>query len=197
MIALDQTAGETFHDTADLSLADTIALALLFSTGNPLSGGLDGHQFLILSGLANLIGADGWDFQPGTSHAPTEHAATGIDWVHAHPSGISIRFFRLAGANDFTPRESRLARILLEEVPWLLCGTVMPPKQANRVRLPPRHLQAYELLKLGMDRKTIAARMGVAPQTIDGYLKRIFQRLGICNRLSLMGTRGHHMDETG
>ena len=56
---------------------------------------------------------------------------------------------------------------------------------AGAVRLAPREEEALEYIARGFTHAQAARRMGVSPATIDTYVKRIRQKLGIGNKADL------------
>jgi DNA-binding CsgD family transcriptional regulator len=97
-----------------------------------------------------------------------------------------IALGRMAGGAEFSERERDLVEIVLEEIPWLLDpdGEVQPAIAG--VRLSGQMEQALEFLLLGLPRKEIAGRMGVSINTVAGYVRDIYHRLGVRSHPELM-----------
>ena len=94
--------------------------------------------------------------------------------------------FRRPDRLPFTSREERLARIMLEEVPWLYETLVAhPPPPAVRTK-PSRQEEISGLLRQGVDRKSIASRLGLSPHTVGTYQKKIYRELGVSSQVALM-----------
>lgn len=111
--------------------------------------------------------------------------------------GIScIGFYRSVDAPMFTGRDSRLAHIVLNEVP-LLHETGMPHTSSrNLPQLPPRCRLVMHHLVRGQTRKTIATHLGLSEQTVNGYVKKIFSHFSVHSQAELLVrfTRGDGRD---
>ncbi|HEY8990617.1 MAG TPA: LuxR C-terminal-related transcriptional regulator, partial [Luteolibacter sp.] len=101
--------------------------------------------------------------------------------------GIScIGFYRPRGAPAFSERDSRIAHILLGEVP-LLHVAGMPHATAREIpRLPPRCRLILNLLVRGIPRKSIASELGLSPGTVHGYTRIIFGHFGVHSQAELI-----------
>lgn len=101
--------------------------------------------------------------------------------------GISaIGVYRRVGAPQFDERETRLAHILLSEVPWLHFLVFPDPKSQDFARLYPRHRTILRLLRKGWSRKKIASHLNVSINTVHGYAKAIFQHFGVHSQAELV-----------
>ena len=101
--------------------------------------------------------------------------------------GIStIGVYRQVGAPHFADRETRIAHILLSEVPWLHFRAF--PEQGNLeiARLYPRHRTILNLLCEGWNRKKIADHLELSINTVHGYVKAIFQHFGVHSQAELI-----------
>lgn len=67
------------------------------------------------------------------------------------------------------------------------CGAVSPARPGARPDLPltPRERQVSELVAEGYTNLNVAARLGIAEQTVHVHLRRIYGRLGIHSRTEL------------
>lgn len=98
-------------------------------------------------------------------------------------SAISIH--RKMDRPFFSERESRLAHILLSEIPWL------HPRGANAgdvgavPSLSPRKRSVLMLLVAGQTRAEIATHLGLSPHTVNGYVKEIFGHFGVNSQAQL------------
>lgn len=117
--------------------------------------------------------------------------------ITLHPlpgKGIScIGFYRSATAAMFTPRESRIAHILLSEVP-ILHEEGLPHRTASITPvLPPRCRLVLNHLVTGLSRKEIAHHLGLSVNTISDYMKLIFKHFDVHSQAELI-SRFHRGD---
>lgn len=101
--------------------------------------------------------------------------------------GLScIGVYRDSGLPHFDERESRIAHIILSEVPWLHFQAF--PDQASKEinRLYPRHRTVLNFLGEGWSRKKIAGHMGISLNTVHGYAKVIFRHFGVHSQSELI-----------
>ncbi|RYD31919.1 MAG: response regulator transcription factor [Verrucomicrobiaceae bacterium] len=107
-----------------------------------------------------------------------------------------VGFYRRLGQPDFTPRETRMAHIVLTEMPWLH-EVDMPHAAARTVpRLTPRQRLIINQLVSGHSRKVIAVELGLSENTIHGYVREIYSHLGVHSQAELVArfTRGDGKD---
>jgi DNA-binding CsgD family transcriptional regulator len=108
--------------------------------------------------------------------------------VHPLPGhGVScIGFYRSAAAPMFTARESRIAHIVLSEVP-LLHEAGLPHQTARTTpRLPPRCRLILNHLVTGLSRAQIAGHLGLSVNTVNGYMKMIFRHFHVHSQVELI-----------
>jgi len=84
----------------------------------------------------------------------------------------------------FSPRESHLTSLVLDEIPWLHWREWKPRAAASR--LAPRHQLTLDLLLLGLGGKEIAVRIGISPGTVSSYIRELFRRFGVNSQTELM-----------
>ena len=97
-----------------------------------------------------------------------------------------IGLYRRPGREIFTARESRVAHIVLSEVPWLH-EAVLPAELGSTVsRLSPRQRITLNLLLEGLTRKQIAGHLELSPHTIDGYVKEVFRHFRVHSQPALI-----------
>jgi DNA-binding CsgD family transcriptional regulator len=106
-------------------------------------------------------------------------------------SGIGL--YRAAGREPFSPRESRIAHIVLTEVPWLHEQGWPEDRGVTVPTLSPRQRLVLNLLIDGCDRKTIADRLRISPHTANDYVKAVYRHFGVNTQAALM-RRFHHGD---
>lgn len=98
----------------------------------------------------------------------------------------AIRVYRTLGEPHFTERESKIAHIVLSEVPWLHFQA-FPDKESQEItNLYPRHRTVLNLLCEGWSRKKIAQHLGLSVNTIHGYAKIIFKHFGVHSQSELL-----------
>jgi DNA-binding CsgD family transcriptional regulator len=96
--------------------------------------------------------------------------------------------YRNIGTEEFTPRETKIAHILLTEVHWLLRREFPQPQEISH--LYPRQRAVFDLLCEGWDRKKIANHLGLSVQTVHGYVKEIFRHLEVHSQAELVSRMG-------
>ena len=97
-----------------------------------------------------------------------------------------IAFYRPVSAPLFTPREARIAHIVLSEVSWLH-EAGMPHAAAKPIpKLPPRCRLILLQIVAGRSRKEIAADLGLSLHTVNDYLKQIFRHFGVHSQTQLI-----------
>ena len=97
-----------------------------------------------------------------------------------------IGIYRRPGRPEFTTRESRIAHIVLSEVPWLHDVTVSPDLFSIVTHLAPRQRITLNLLLEGQNRRQIASHLGLSLHTIDGYVKDVFRYFNVHSRPALL-----------
>ncbi len=98
----------------------------------------------------------------------------------------AIVVYRRNQAAPFTPRESRIAHIILSEVPWLHMAGWPEDRGAGVPKLFPQQRVVMNLLLDGMDRKSIAASMDISENTVAGYVKDIYRHFDVHSQAQLM-----------
>jgi DNA-binding CsgD family transcriptional regulator len=102
-----------------------------------------------------------------------------------------IAFYRPVSAPLFTPREARIAHIVLTEVSWLHKAG-MPHAEARDVPLlPPRCRLILNQLVRGRSRKEIADDLDLSLHTVNDYLKQIFRHFGVHSQTQLIARFRH------
>jgi DNA-binding CsgD family transcriptional regulator len=101
-------------------------------------------------------------------------------------AGSSIAIYRSFGAAHFSERESRMAHIVLTEVPWLHELGWPDDRGATVPKLYPQQRIVLNLLLEGLDRKTIADRLGISIHTVSGYCKEIYRHFNVNSQAILM-----------
>lgn len=95
-------------------------------------------------------------------------------------------FFRRFDRELFTPRESRIAHIILAEVPWLH-DSAWPNHPGSEVReLSPRLKTVMNLLLQSHSRKEIAYSLGISINTVSGYVKEIYRYFGVHSQAEMI-----------
>lgn len=92
------------------------------------------------------------------------------------PTTLStIGIYRRPGRPAFTPRDSRIAHILLSEVPWLHEQGWSADRDSKIPKLSPRRCTVMNFLVHGRSREEIARHLGLSRHTVDGYVKDVFR----------------------
>lgn len=97
-----------------------------------------------------------------------------------------LGLYRRPGRPPFTERESRIAHIILSEVPWLHEATLGLEMGPSVVSLTPRQRITLNLLIEGQGRKEIAAHLGLSLETVSGYVKDVYQQFGVHSQPELI-----------
>lgn len=108
-------------------------------------------------------------------------------------SGIGV--YRNLPARPFTARESRMAHIVLTEVPWLHQQGWPEDRGVTVPRLYPRQRLILNFLLQGRSRKDIAAHLELSENTVSGYTKQIYRHFGVNSHAALM--RRFHQGDGG
>jgi len=99
-------------------------------------------------------------------------------------SGIGI--YRHASRPHFGPRETRLAHIVLTEIPWLHEDGWGADRGESLGKLAPRPREILSLLVQGRLRKQIAEDLGLSLHTVHGYIRDIYRHFGVNSHPELM-----------
>ncbi len=86
----------------------------------------------------------------------------------------------------FDERESRIAHIILSEVPWLHEQGWPEDRGISVPKLSPRLRLILNLLLDGRSRKDIANHLALSENTVSGYQKTIYRHFGVNSHAALM-----------
>ncbi len=98
----------------------------------------------------------------------------------------SLVIYRRRNRPLFSPRESKIAHILLSEVWWLHESTFQDYPAEGVAGLSPRLRQVMNCLLLGSTRKEIAHDLDLSVHTLGGYIKEIYHRFGVRSQTQLI-----------
>jgi len=98
----------------------------------------------------------------------------------------SIALYRRLDAPLFTERESRIAHIMLSEVPWLHEQGWPEDRGTTVPQLSPRRRLVLNMLLEGHSRKKIAANLALSENTVAGYQKDIYAHFQVSSHAELM-----------
>lgn len=101
-------------------------------------------------------------------------------------SSSAIAVYRHYARLEFSARESRIAHIILSEVPWLHEQGWPDDRGVSVPTLSKRQRLTLNLLTLGHSHKQIADRMGISPNTLQGYIKAIYRHFNVSSQAELM-----------
>ncbi len=101
-------------------------------------------------------------------------------------SASGIGLYRGRDAPLFTQRESRIAHIILSEVPWLHEQGWPEDRGATVPILAPRERLVLHLLLDGRSRKDISNHLALSENTVSGYQKTIYRHFGVNSHAALM-----------
>ncbi len=109
-----------------------------------------------------------------------------------NPSTLStVAIYRRPGAAAFTPRESRIAHIMLSEVPWLHEQGWSAAPASSIPALSPRSCTVMNFLVQGRSRREIAEHLALSPHTVDGYVKELFRHFNVHSQPELIARFQH------
>jgi DNA-binding CsgD family transcriptional regulator len=86
----------------------------------------------------------------------------------------------------FDERETRIAHILLSEIPWLHTQGWTAGVGETVPRLPPRTRTILNLLLEGLSRKEIAAHLAISLHTANDHVKDIYRHFGVSSQAQLV-----------
>lgn len=98
----------------------------------------------------------------------------------------TIAIYRRVGQPSFTDRETRIAHIILTEVPGLHEHGWPEDRGATVPRLTPRARTVLNMLLDGRGRKDIARHLGLRDNTVAGYQKAIYHHFQVNSHAALM-----------
>ena len=98
----------------------------------------------------------------------------------------SIGIYRTAERELFTERESKIAHIVLTEIPWLHLTGWPEERGQSALKLYPRLRTVLNLLIEGWSRKQIADRLDLSLNTIHGYVKDIYRHFSVHSQAELL-----------
>lgn len=104
----------------------------------------------------------------------------------ADRSVSTMGLYRRMNQPAFTGRETKIAHIVLSEVPWLHEEGWPEDRGAKVHGLSPRRLLVLNLLLEGRTRKDIAATLSLTENTVATYQKSIYQHFAVNSQASLM-----------
>jgi len=101
-------------------------------------------------------------------------------------SSSTIGIYRRLARPKFSTRESRIAHIILTEIPWLHEQGWPEDRGVSVPALSTRQRLALNLLTHGQSHKQIAMHMGISLHTLHGYVKNIYRHFGVRSQAELM-----------
>lgn len=104
----------------------------------------------------------------------------------ADHSVSTMGIYRRMDQRAFTARETKIAHIVLSEVPWLHEEGWPEDRGATLPGLSPRRLLVLNLLLEGRARKDIATSLSLTENTVATYQKAIYRHFGVNSQAALM-----------
>jgi DNA-binding CsgD family transcriptional regulator len=101
-------------------------------------------------------------------------------------SASMVALYRKFERPLFSPRESRIAHIVLSEIPWLHDQGWPEDRGVDVPRLTPRQRVILNLLLEGQTRKAIAAHLSISLNTVQGYIRQIYRFFGVQSHAHLI-----------
>jgi DNA-binding CsgD family transcriptional regulator len=98
----------------------------------------------------------------------------------------ALAIYRECSKPVLTPRQAKIAHVILSGVPWLHVAQGASGERTTQVpQLPVRERLVLELLLQGYSRKAIAATMGISINTVAGYAKNIYRFFNVASQAGL------------
>jgi len=97
-----------------------------------------------------------------------------------------IGIYRRLSAGLFTPRENRIAHILLSEVPVLHTEGWPDDRGVTLISLSTRERTVLDLLVQGYSRNKIATSLRISLHTVNDYVKAIFKNFNVHSQAALI-----------
>jgi DNA-binding CsgD family transcriptional regulator len=98
----------------------------------------------------------------------------------------AIGLYRHYDKPEFTPRESRIAHIVLAEIPWLHEQGWPDDRGVQVPSLSKRQRLTLNLLTLGHSQKQMAQQMGISMHTVRDYIKDVYRYFDVHSQAELM-----------
>ncbi len=97
-----------------------------------------------------------------------------------------IGMHRNWGRPPFSPRQTRLAHIVLSEVTWLH-RAALPGEESEKIPKLSRRLRTvFGLLMEGHGRQQIAGHLGLSEYTVRDYMSQIYRHFGVRTQVELL-----------
>ncbi len=205
--------------------ADLRALVRLVAQAAVQRGGLMGKRCYVLDGLCDFAGAQEWEWavedEPGRGlrlmrrridypylpALPPEPTVVPLaDFPGEGPRRILvgrvvsqgqswIALNRGEGERAYTERERRLTYLVLNQLHWL-------HGRGGRQQAPARELSArlqlvLDLLMIGLQRKEIAAQIGISMGTVSGYVRDLYRHFEVNSHAELIRKQSRKAGRTG
>ena len=139
------------------------------------------------------LGGEGWwerehDVFPTLREAQVRDAIFSMGPVGGLPHVYSaFGLHRNQGNEQFSPREVRIAHIVLTEVRWLYSQELMPPEDGSQVMpLSPRKQTVLTLVIDGKVPKEIASTLDLSVETVRTYIRDIYRHFDVSGRAQLV-----------
>lgn len=116
-------------------------------------------------------------------HAPSHVISS--DFVLNPEAKSKILLLRDPEEPAYSLRETHLASLVLDEIPWLHWREWKSPQPCHD-KLSPRLQWTLDLLLLGMGRKEIADQIGISEGTVSGYIRGLYQHFEVNSQAELM-----------
>lgn len=104
--------------------------------------------------------------------------------VEGQFSGVGL--YRHVGRPAFTPRQRKIAHIVLAEVDWLHCAELPSADSQHVVKLTSRQRNVLVLLLEGRSRAEIASSFNISTHTVHDHTKAIYRQFGVSSQLQLI-----------
>jgi LuxR family transcriptional regulator/LuxR family quorum-sensing system transcriptional regulator CciR len=134
------------------------------------------------------------DIERHRALSDAERAFRALAQAHGCADGIGLPVFGPTGRSGYLELNMEPGHTMLPDeeaarTHWLaqqahlrICALV--EERASRQRLTPREREILAWLARGKSNDVIGRILGLSPHTIDTYLRRIYEKLGVCDRVS-------------
>lgn len=150
------------------------------------------HRRAIIAAVSEVVGAHTavWAWAANPFMRQKLGIGGWTSWLHSvryssHDTWSSLFLLRDGGYGDFSPEDAETLHVALNGISWLhsTAEEFLPPETFENLT----HRQRTGMLFLldGLPRKTIAARMQIAEDTVGDHIKAIYSHFSVSSATEL------------